>query len=496
MAQPASYDRQASFSNEESLNPTTKTPGASLDAEFNAVKISLDQTQSNLSLLQRDDGALRNGSVGPDQLADSLSVGFTLRGAWEAPENYLTGDGVTYDSVFYRALASHVSVLGETPDTQPTLWLSVANFTDLAPAIIPDGSVTDVKLRNSAGVSVIGRAANSIGTPTDIVAGADNRVLQRKAGALVFDRIATDALEDSAVATAKIANGALSADTTGRAKVADGFLSADTAGRAKMADGFATPAKLDRVYAVPAYLAGHINGLTLANNGTDANNDIDIAAGVCVDDTGADIITLASAMTKRLDAAWAVGTAAGGLDTGSEANSTWYHLWAIKRTDTGVCDVLFSASATTPTMPASYDRKRRIGAVYNNSSGNIEAFVQHGDDFLWTVSPTPSTSSTGLISSGGTLFSLQAPTGVVVRVTVNFWFADGVSSQVYLSSPLAPDLAATATTGRADGLNAGSGGQKTLLTNTSGQIRARGSAGTSGQIYIATIGWRDPRGRA
>ncbi|SIQ76022.1 carbohydrate-binding protein [Bosea sp. TND4EK4] len=254
MAQPTPYDRQANFSNEETLNPTGKTPGASLDAEFGAVKLSLDQTQANLALIQRDDGRLANGSVGQDQLADSLSVGFTLRGGWTAPENYVAGDGVTYDSVFYRALVSHLSVIGETPNVEPTLWLSVADFTDLAPAFIPDRSVTDAKLRNSVGVSVIGRSANSVGTPTDIAAGANNRVLQRKADALVFDRLATDALEDEAVTTAKIADGALSADATGWAKMTDGFvttakiadgaLSGDATGWAKMSDGFVTTAKV------------------------------------------------------------------------------------------------------------------------------------------------------------------------------------------------------------------------------------------------------------
>ena len=38
-------------------------------------------------------------------------------------------------------------------------------------------------------------------------------------------------------------------------------------------------------------------------------------------------------VVKRLDAAWAVGTNQGGLDTGAEGVSTWYHLWLIKRTD-------------------------------------------------------------------------------------------------------------------------------------------------------------------
>ena len=56
----------------------------------------------------------------------------------------------------------------------------------------------------------------------------------------------------------------------------------------------------------------------IANNATDASNDIDIAAGACLADEGVPI-TLAAAISKRLDAAWAAGTGEGGLDTGSKA---------------------------------------------------------------------------------------------------------------------------------------------------------------------------------
>src|SRR3990167_1953787 len=50
--------------------------------------------------------------------------------------------------------------------------------------------------------------------------------------------------------------------------------------------------------------AGHIYGLTLSNNGTDPTNDIDIATGKARDSTDAVDISLASALTKQLDAAW------------------------------------------------------------------------------------------------------------------------------------------------------------------------------------------------
>jgi len=50
--------------------------------------------------------------------------------------------------------------------------------------------VTSANLRDSVGVSVIGRAANSTGVPADIAAGADRQYLRRTSGTLGFGLIA------------------------------------------------------------------------------------------------------------------------------------------------------------------------------------------------------------------------------------------------------------------------------------------------------------------
>lgn len=57
-------------------------------------------------------------------------------------------------------------------------------------ADVNDDQITDAKLRESAGVSVIGRSANSTGNPADIVAGADGDVLRRDSGVVGFGTIA------------------------------------------------------------------------------------------------------------------------------------------------------------------------------------------------------------------------------------------------------------------------------------------------------------------
>ncbi len=126
-----------------------------------------------------------------------------------------------------------------------------------------------------------------------------------------------------------------------------------------------------------------IGGLRLAQ-AADTDHDITIAAGDARDPTDAADLTLAAAITKQIDAAWVVGTNQGGMDTSTVANTTLYAVWLIKRSDTSVVDALFSTSFSAPTMPASYDYKRLIGAVKTNGSANIIAFVQRGDEFWFT----------------------------------------------------------------------------------------------------------------
>lgn len=250
---------------------------------------------------------------------------------------------------------------------------------------------------------------------------------------------------------------------------------------------------------------GHIWGLTLFNNGSDATNDIDIAVGEARDGDNTENMVLASAITKQLDGAWAVGTNQGGLDTGSIANTT-YHVHLIKRTDTGVVDVLFSASASSPTMPANYDKSRRIGSILREG-GAIVLFVQDGDLFqrytpILDIGVTnPGTSAV--------LRALSVPLGLNVRATLNIGVQNngsGGNAAAYVSDPDTSDLAASATlaplwqTG-ANGLNASAGAnisytQVQVRTNTSAQVRTRLSFSDGNVLFRgATCGWYDSRGR-
>lgn len=139
--------------------------------------------------------------------------------------------------------------------------------------------------------------------------------------------------------------------------------------------------------------AGFIDGLTLENNSTDSEHDIDILAGSARDGDDLGNITIASTIVKQIDAVFAEGTGLGGLDTGTVAANSVYHAFAIGKSTDGTSDGLVSLSKTAPAMPSGFDLKRRAGTFATDSSGNIinNAFVQvnsRGEDTTVEVATT------------------------------------------------------------------------------------------------------------
>lgn len=179
-----------------------------------------------------------------------------------------------------------------------------------------------------------------------------------------------------------------------------------------------------------AQLQGYSFGLTLSNNAGDAANDIDVTSGKAAADTSPfNLMLLNSAITKRIDAAWAVGSGNGGLDSGSVADGTYY-IWLIQRSDTGVTDALFSLSGTAPTMPTNYDRKRLIGSLLRSSSVNSSPNSALRE--LPFISAQQTYSNGGLITLAHG-FS-QKPANVLVElVCVNAENGFAVGESIYFS---------------------------------------------------------------
>jgi len=261
-------------------------------------------------------------------------------------------------------------------------------------------------------------------------------------------------------------------------------------GTVPMARSAATPG-----LAYVAALNKAIYGLTYANNGADAVNDIDIAAGGAMDATGAYWMT-AAALTKQSDVAWAVGTAAGGLDTGAVGNSDYY-IWLIARSDTGIVDALFSLSATAPSMPANYDFKRLIG-WFKRVGGTIVAFTTYeteggGLELLWS-SPTLDVNLSSTLTTSRRTDAVKVPLNFSVLALLNVTIQDGTSPSVnWVYCPDQSDLVPSATVAPLANLTSTTAytDQKLLQIRTSaaGLIAARSTLATVDLYAVSTMGF-------
>jgi hypothetical protein len=113
MSQPTPYARVNDFTTYARNNSAAPYNAAMLDAEFNAVSVSLNATITNIGLIQRDDGQLKNTVVTPDALNNAtlnLIGDWTPKGPWLPSQAYAVRDMVTVDLVVsYVCAVAHLS---------------------------------------------------------------------------------------------------------------------------------------------------------------------------------------------------------------------------------------------------------------------------------------------------------------------------------------------------------------------------------------------------
>ena len=135
MAQPAAYNRLFNFANYQAESPADPLPAQRIDQEFAAVKLTLDQIRQNLALIQRDDTAIANRSVGYDQFKTEVSIGVNPPSTWLTATNYVARDSVFTSQKFYVCLESHISGTFST-DLAAGKWELVADFTAAQDAVL------------------------------------------------------------------------------------------------------------------------------------------------------------------------------------------------------------------------------------------------------------------------------------------------------------------------------------------------------------------------
>lgn len=242
---------------------------------------------------------------------------------------------------------------------------------------------------------------------------------------------------------------------------------------------------------------GYIDGFQVSN-AADADHDLTVGIGAARDDTNVENITLASAITKRFDATWAVGTANGGMQSGTSiGNDTWYEVHAIKRLDTGVVDVI-GCEVGGLSLPSGYDVARRIGYFLSDGSANIVGFKQAGSLFEFDAAVL-SVDLENTVSTTASAHALTAPpnTEAIVNIHVN----DGSGNELYVAPTNISVQATSLSAAPLATVRVTSGGGANLIggfrvrVDASSEVRLVASTDTLNEVQIATLGWVDTRGR-
>lgn len=248
---------------------------------------------------------------------------------------------------------------------------------------------------------------------------------------------------------------------------------------------------------------GYIYGLSISNNGTDSDHDIDIAAGTAMSEDGnLEWLNVASGLTKRIDATWAVGTASGGLFTGTVANNTWYHVFVIRKTSDGSVDAGFDTSLTAANIPTGYVEYRRIGSVLTDGSANIRAFVQSGDHFLLSVPVQDYSASNPGTSAVTPTLSVPPSADAIIDITIRDDTPTVGDTYCLVTSPAQTDstpsssLFSLSMPGGVGLTVRTESARMEVMANSSRQIRFRMDRSDADiSVKILTLGWNDHRGR-
>jgi len=199
MAQPLPYERDYDFQNFQSGHPSTPLPGDKVNAELDQVAATLDEVLARIALLQDDDTALKRGSVGYDQLAVGVSLGFEPPSAWLTATAYIVRDTVFQGAGFYQCLVSHTSGTFAT-DMAAGKWELLADFTsatadaEAAQAAAEAAQALAEAARDSATASASSASSNAASASASAnSASADAEQTAADRIATAADRVATAA---------------------------------------------------------------------------------------------------------------------------------------------------------------------------------------------------------------------------------------------------------------------------------------------------------------
>lgn len=192
LATPSSANLAAALTNETGSGQAVFANSPSLTTPDIGAATGTSLTVGNTGLKALDTNASHNLTFAP---GSDLTANRTL--------TITTGDADRTLTISGNATVSGTN----TGDQTITLTGDVTGSgTGSFAATIAANAVSNAKLRQSAGLSVIGRSANTTGDVADITAANDGEVLRRSGTAIGFGTVATAGIADDAVTFAKFQN--------------------------------------------------------------------------------------------------------------------------------------------------------------------------------------------------------------------------------------------------------------------------------------------------
>lgn len=242
----------------------------------------------------------------------------------------------------------------------------------------------------------------------------------------------------------------------------------------------------------------NIKGLTLANNSTDPNKDIDVGPGSFLEQSGSLVFKNFSTITKQIDANWAPGTNAGGFPSGLTLTAdTWYRVGAIAKPD-GTVDFGYDTAANFSNLLADatgYIFYRTIEFIYVNSSLNIFPFYNVGDTMYWNGDISPYKITTiGATFANVTLFVppqiVEAFILTTVQLNAGPAAACGIVLKSNINSGIAIEILATEPPGSGNPASFTTNHIR-MLTDASSQIQHRYAQSFPNTYVLEIYGWRN-----
>lgn len=182
-------------------------------------------------------------------------------------------------------------------------------------------------------------------------------------------------------------------------------------------------------------IAGDAYNLKASSNGTNSTV-IATADSICLKNASNEQVVV-NAMSLSINSA---ASGANGLDTGSLAFSTWYHVWAIWNGTTTAG--LLSLSQTAPTLPSGYTHKGYIGAIFTDGTNKFPlSFKQDGNLVRYKVVSGSNVASYPIAASGS---AGSATTPTYVSVNLSNYIPPNARAIIIMYSHLASDVSVNA----------------------------------------------------